>query len=183
MPEAIAALPRDRGYPVPWVSCWANGQFIVRNTPHSGLVRRCGCTPGQGRALIGTPCADRQRRAMRQRLCGTCGRPLTSPMVFIGERDMPYSQEPALHVECAVFSLRACPHLLHHGTSVGVIIASAYGIMESRVLGFDDRGNPIRRLCPAGDGKRTGGALECLIARMPQSALRHPAEAWLAATG
>lgn len=58
----MAALPRERGYPVPWVSCWESGTFELRRTPHSGLVRRClRCIPGVGRAKIGTPRVDQGR--------------------------------------------------------------------------------------------------------------------------
>ena len=65
---------------------------------------------------------DEPRRlsALVRRLCGVCGDPLGSPLVFlVRERDFTesagvidgWSVEPALHPECLRYSVQACPML------------------------------------------------------------------------
>jgi hypothetical protein len=98
MPERIAALPRDkRGYPVPFVVMWdATGpQFAVNEV---ALVAQC----------------------ILEGLCHVCGQRLepepwfaggAANAVMNGEHAV-YIDGP-MHLECAIFSLQACPHLSH----------------------------------------------------------------------
>lgn len=92
LPDRIAALPvAENGYPVPWFVAWDKGKPVF-------------------------PAADGEklRRAVKEKLCWVCGEPLTvrkafviGPMCAVNR----ISAEPPCHVECAVFSVRACPFL------------------------------------------------------------------------
>lgn len=92
MPMKIAKLPRDdRGYPVPWFVHWENGKPVF-------------------------PAADGQkwRLAVKNRLCWVCGQKLPEIMAFVigpmcGINRT--SAEPPCHIECAMFSAKACPFL------------------------------------------------------------------------
>lgn len=92
MPARIKALPRDkRGYPVPWFVQWIDGepQFPIMD-------------PGK-RAL-----------AVLEKRCWVCGERLGQYMAFVvgpmcGINRT--SSEPPAHLECANFSVRACPFL------------------------------------------------------------------------
>lgn len=180
MPPQIAALPRERGFPVPWVADWADGNETVQLDPVFGRVLICDCVPGQGRAKLGVNCAVRQREGMRERLCGTCGNPVTGPTVMIGSTDMLYSLEPGLHADCAVFSLLACPKLVHAGSRAGVVVLDDYTLMEDRILGVDPEEQMlVRHMLPPLLGALSGGVLAFLAAVIPQNAQRHSAADWL----
>jgi hypothetical protein len=92
IPPAIAALPRDsRGYPVPYFVQWIEGEPDFRIIDPAKL-RAC--------KVAG--------------LCWVCGKPLPEryafvigPMCAINRT----SQEPPSHLECANWSVRACPFL------------------------------------------------------------------------
>lgn len=92
LPIRMQSLPVDaRGYPVPWFVEWINGapEFRVMD----------------GRKLV---------RAVREKLCWVCGKPLGSFLAFtIGPMCAVnrVSSEPPSHRECAMFSARACPFL------------------------------------------------------------------------
>jgi hypothetical protein len=180
IPPQIAALPRERGFPVPWVADWSNGKETVGIDPQLGRVLVCRCTPGQGRATLGVNCSVRQRQGMRDRLCGTCGIPLTGPMVMIGEKTMPYSLEPGPHLDCAVFSLLACPKLVHASESAGVVVMDGYALLEDRILGIRD-GALVRHLLPPVLGAVSGAVLAFLVAVIPDNAHRFSTADWLKA--
>ncbi|MFG2076884.1 hypothetical protein [Nonomuraea maritima] len=121
----------------------------------------------------------RQRQGMRDRLCGTCGTPITGPMVMIGETDMPYSFEPGLHIDCAVFSLLACPKLVHASERAGVVVLDDYALLEDRILGARPDGELVRHLLPPILGALSGGALAFLVAVIPDTAQRFRTADWL----
>ncbi|MET7334267.1 hypothetical protein [Nonomuraea sp. NPDC005650] len=177
-PPQIAALPTERGFPVPWVADWADGEERVEFDPVYGRTLICDCVPGEGRATLGVNCSMRQRQGMRQRLCGTCGNPLTGPMVMIGEKDMPYSLEPGLHVDCAVFSLLACPKLVHASERAGVVVLDGYTLLEDRIFGVCD-GELVRHLLPSLLGAVSGAVLAFLVAVIPDNAQRFRTADWL----
>jgi hypothetical protein len=92
IPKGIAALPVDRGYPVPWFVGW------VDDKPDFRVIRPGGV-----------------RDAVKGDLCWICGRPL-----FLGRRAYVIgpmcavnrvSAEPPSHIICADWSARACPFL------------------------------------------------------------------------
>lgn len=92
MPTPIAQLPRDeRGYPVPWFVAWENGKPTF-------------------------PVADGHKwhLAVRNKLCWVCGKKLGPMMAFVigpmcgVTRTSP---EPPCHIDCALFSAKACPFL------------------------------------------------------------------------
>lgn len=94
MSHRIASLPRDeRGYPVPWFVAWIDGKPEFR------------CAAG-----------EKLQQAIDGRLCWVCGqkidrrKPLAfviGPMCSINR----ISSEPHCHLDCAVFSAKACPFL------------------------------------------------------------------------
>lgn len=93
MPANIRALPRDeRGYPIPFFTALAYGKPDLRFADFRKVVI----------------CAQR-------RVCWVCSKPLRlGSMAFVsGPMGVAnrYGSEGALHVECARFSLRFCPHL------------------------------------------------------------------------
>jgi hypothetical protein len=76
--------------------------------------------PG-GRFVLGVVDAARQEHALRQRLCGVCGRRHGPRMVVLArERDLGrgLSAEPPLHPWCATYTAAVCPavsgHLQHY---------------------------------------------------------------------
>ena len=92
MPERIANLPVDRGYPVPW--------FVARmpdGTPEFRAMDR-----------------EKWRQAVNHRRCWVCGDPLgkwlsfvVGPMCGVNRT----TSEPPCHLDCAVWSARFCPFL------------------------------------------------------------------------
>lgn len=92
LPRNMRDLPVDkRGYPVPWFVDWVNGEPEFR-----AMDRR------------------KLHRAVKERLCWVCGKPLWREMVFvIGPMCAinRISSEPPSHRECAQFSARGCPFL------------------------------------------------------------------------
>jgi len=104
LPERMRRLPVDaRGYPVPYFVAWfdAAGAATKRGvgTPdfrmvHPGTIARC----------------------HTDALCWVCGQPLGSYKSFvIGPMNAlsRTSSEPPSHLDCADFSARACPFLVH----------------------------------------------------------------------
>ncbi|MFI6179727.1 hypothetical protein ACIA8R_29580 [Nonomuraea sp. NPDC051191] len=179
IPPQIAALPQDRGFPVPWVAEWNSRTETVAVDEQFGRMLACDCAPGQGRATLGVNCAVRQREAMRDRLCGTCGTAIIGPMAMVGTRDMPYSVEPGLHLDCAVFSLLACPRLAHAGGRAGLVVMDRYTLMEDRILGVNPDRTLIRHMLPPLLGAISGGVLAYLVAIIPSTAQRFRATDWL----
>jgi hypothetical protein len=104
VPERMRYLPLDhRGFPVPWFVAWLDGDGKLANagepdvTPDFRVV--------DTRKFV---------RAVRERRCWLCGRPLgrflafvIGPMCAINR----VNSEPPSHRECAEFGLRACPFL------------------------------------------------------------------------
>src|SRR4029077_1545800 len=96
MPKSIAALPVDpRGFPVPVFVGWMAGKPEFRGAA-----------------------AAKQRLAIEERRCWTCGEKLNNrvsfiigPMCVINR----VSAEPPSHPECAAYSVLACPFLSRPG--------------------------------------------------------------------
>lgn len=99
MPARIARRPRDhRGYPVPWFvedprtpEEIARGEWDFRITSGAKFVA-----------------------AIKRRLCWVCGEPLGRSLAFlIGPMCAVnrVTSEPPSHLECALWSARACPFL------------------------------------------------------------------------
>lgn len=92
IPAGIAALPRDRGYPVPWFVAWIGGKPDFRVIKPGAITN-----------------------AIEQSLCWVCGRTIigrrayvVGPMCAVNR----VSAEPPSHVKCADWSARACPFLV-----------------------------------------------------------------------
>jgi hypothetical protein len=102
IPRPILALPRHRGYPVPWFVEWIEGDpprpmDIGKGTPDFRIMSR-----------------ERLLRAVKYRLCWVCGQQLNGyvsyvagPMCAINRT----SAEPPSHPSCAQWSAKACPFL------------------------------------------------------------------------
>jgi len=91
-PSFMRHLPIDkRGYPVPWFVDWIKGEPEFRAMDPRHLVK-----------------------AINQRLCWTCGKPLYQEEVFvIGPMCAinRISSEPPSHRECALYAATNCPFL------------------------------------------------------------------------
>jgi hypothetical protein len=93
-PDRVKMLPvDDRGYPVPYFVAWVEGkpEFRVMD-------------------------ADKWRACVTQKLCWVCGQRLGRNLAFvIGPMCAVnrISSEPPSHLECAEFSVKACPFLLN----------------------------------------------------------------------
>lgn len=91
VPDRIAALPKHRGYEVPWFVTWYDGVPDFRVADHIKL-----------------------RDAVRFGLCWVCGQRMgrnaafvIGPMCAINR----VSSEPPAHRDCAIYSARRCPFL------------------------------------------------------------------------
>lgn len=92
IPDRIAKLPRDkRGYPVPWFVMWIDGEPKF-------------------------PIADYRKRAqaVNENLCWVCGDVMGANKAFVIGPMCGVNRttaEPPAHLECALFSVKACPFL------------------------------------------------------------------------
>lgn len=93
LPDHMRALPVDaRGYPIPWFVKWIDGKpdFRVlddekfKKSVRFNLCHVCGNKLGRHRSFIGGPMATLQR----------------------------ISGEPPMHLDCALFAVKACPFML-----------------------------------------------------------------------
>jgi hypothetical protein len=94
MPERIKRLPvAANGYPIPFFVA------IVEGKPDFRVA-----------------CELKRVRCRRENLCWVCGEPLTWWVGFVGGplsiKNRHFSDGP-MHLECAEFSLRVCPHILN----------------------------------------------------------------------
>ena len=105
LPRRIARLPKDdRGYPVPAFVEW------IRD----GEAAKIGAPGAKPDFRYARP--DFRARAFKQGLCWVCGDPtgthkvyVIGPMCVINRTTM----EPACHRDCAEFTAKACPFLIH----------------------------------------------------------------------
>jgi hypothetical protein len=150
MPARIARLPRDeRGYPVPRFVPWVkDGEFARRLDPLAKPEFRY---------------ADPQfrSRAFHHGLCWVCGERLgvhkvygLGPMCVVNR----ITSEPAMHRDCAEWSARACPFLIHprekrNEKNINPIAGNPGGLMIKRNPGcvalYE---TPIAKAIKAGDG-------------------------------
>jgi hypothetical protein len=92
IPTTLAHRPTVGGLVVPWISI------------HHG----------DGRYVLGAVHHTRVEQCFIHRLCQIDGQPLGDTSVFLmRQRDLDrrMSSEPAMHPECAAYSIRACPML------------------------------------------------------------------------
>jgi hypothetical protein len=93
LPANIAKLPVDeRGYPVPWFVSWPNGKPEFR--------------------MIDGP---KIKLAIIQKRCWVCGTRLRGPKTFVIGPMCTVNRntaEPPCHLECAEFSVKACPFIM-----------------------------------------------------------------------
>jgi hypothetical protein len=94
MPPQIARLPRDRrGLPVPWFAAWQDDQPIFTHADPRKWVS-----------------------AVRHGKCWICGEPLGRNVAFVLGPISAINRitsEPAQHLGCAIYSVRACPFLIN----------------------------------------------------------------------
>lgn len=145
MPEAIAALPRDRkGFPIPWVAEWSSRVGDNMELTHGGRVVQlnCNCAIGEGVPMLGQQCPTRQRRCMDERLCQVCSLPIygDEDVYFVGSLDGNVFWEPPLHEQCARYSLQVCPGITRR-PGVGVQATRAYTLHDKFDFNPDDQRN------------------------------------------
>lgn len=92
IPERLAHRPTRSGLVVPYISI----------------------TTGDGTAHLGQTRTKAVAECIVYRWCQICGRPLdrSRPLLFLATQqciDEGFSTEPALHPECAAYSIKACP--------------------------------------------------------------------------
>lgn len=141
MPSAIAALPRTEiGMPIPWISGWDSDDKDHPVREHNGqLVTRCDCRIGVGVPNLGGLCPERQRAGMLEMLCDACGEP-GSEGIFLGSAACQIFREPALHLACAVYSVKVCPGIRAKADTFGVHFATEYTMLDEVVTGLDEAG-------------------------------------------
>ncbi len=93
IPPRLRARPRDkRGYVVPFA------QFIAEGGEPNFTVMD----------------HDKTLTCLRRRWCGLCGQPMGKHVHFVGGPkcvENRFFYDPPMHRECAIYALRACPHL------------------------------------------------------------------------
>lgn len=111
------------GVPVPFTTSWTGeARTFVGLCPHARCdAIRQESAPGAGKPVFAYPHFDRQRKAIAERLCDLCGKPLkTSTKVSLSHaRPIAHSArgfeilqvEPMLHRDCAAICLQHCPSL------------------------------------------------------------------------
>lgn len=90
IPQWLADRPTVGGLVVPWI------------TPRTT----------DGRYLLGTIEESLVAAAFQDRLCGVCGKPLADRLVLLmrlADLRLRTSHEPALHPQCAAYTIAACP--------------------------------------------------------------------------
>jgi hypothetical protein len=90
IPAWLADRPSAGGLVVPWI------------TPRTA----------DGRFLFGGVDRTKMERALRERRCGVCGQPLGHPLVLmmrLSDLAAQCTVEPALHPQCAAYTIAACP--------------------------------------------------------------------------
>lgn len=106
VPRGIRELPVDeRGYPVPWFVQWVDEDNRATE-------------PGHGTPEFRVMDSRKLERAIAEGLCWVCGRHLgrlgsfvLGPMCAVNRN----SAEPPSHIDCALWSVRACPFLTRPG--------------------------------------------------------------------
>jgi hypothetical protein len=165
MPKHVARLPLIGGMPIPYTTVFLNHDPHLNGDPsYTGYdetgsrIEKCRCEFGVGRPLLGKPCPDRQRKAMLERRCVTCGRVIgvKSELIFIGvavheeHPEVCYSIEPPAHPECAAYSVLVCPEMIKKASKVTIARCRTYELAQIVVtLGPD--GELQHRLAPLGE--------------------------------
>ena len=92
MPEQIAKLPKDeRGYPITYIAAYINGK-----------------------ADLGIQDTAKVQSCVREWRCHVCGEKLGKLGYFIAYEPVPKRPrflDPAVHRDCALYSLQVCPYL------------------------------------------------------------------------
>ena len=89
-------------------------QRLAHRPTVGGLVEPYISMRAGERVLLGQVKGIKVARCIVEQLCQICGRPLIpgAPFLFLGTQhvlDEHFSAEPALHPECAAYSMAACP--------------------------------------------------------------------------
>jgi len=193
-PAAVAALPiTGAGLPVPFTTLYRpDDGRDVRYTVSAtrGPMCACKCKFGIGRALIGVQCVNRQRRAMRNRLCGVCGQSLHTgdDIIFVGQCEpfapdgaagptIPATVEAPTHPACTVYSALTCPSLMRDPDTTRLAVMSQYDLADQLLTGYNTRGEPRYVLAPQATNHRLLGALNSY------AALLHPENGRLTTLG
>jgi hypothetical protein len=112
LPPQIEALPKEpkRGFPIPYVAEWSHDGDYDLEIRNGYAVMTCSCKIGVGVPDLGNQCPVRQRQCMSLTICGACGETITEgTYYFLGGSSLKYFVEPALHEECALYSIQVCP--------------------------------------------------------------------------
>lgn len=103
IPPRLAYRPRDhRGYVVPYAQFIDNDGVPKFQVMDDTKVRKC----------------------LVHRWCGLCGQPMGKHIYFVGGLSCEangYFYDPPMHLECAEFALRTCPHLARSKGRYGAI--------------------------------------------------------------
>lgn len=192
-PKRAAGLPKIGDMPVPYTTMYVNHAPALPGDPtYNGYddtgspISKCRCQFGVGRPLLGKPCPDRQRKAMLERRCVTCGRVigLKSELVFIGvavhehRPELCYAIEPPAHADCAAYSALVCPRLIEKGDKVVIARCRTYELAQL-VANLGPDGKPHLHLAPLGERVRDG--IIDLYAAFPDpaTAIQAPLTEWL----
>lgn len=164
LPNQVARLPKIGDMPVPYTTMYVNHDPDLPGDPtYTGYddtgsrIEKCRCQFGIGRPLLGKPCPDRQRKAMLERRCVTCGREISlkTELVFIGAAvhehhpEVCYSIEPPAHPDCAAYSTLVCPRLIAKADKVVIARTRAYELAQM-VASLGPNGQLEHRLAPLG---------------------------------
>jgi hypothetical protein len=184
MPRYVAQLPLIGGMPIPYTTLFVNHDVHLTGSPvYTGYddtgspIEKCRCQFGVGRPLLGKPCPHRQRKAMRERRCVTCGRVIgpKSELIFIGvavhdeHPEVCYSVEPPAHPECAAYSVLVCPEMIRKASRVTIARCRTYDLAQMVAIpAVGPDGKPGHKLAPLGEPVR-GGIID-LYAAFPDPA-------------
>lgn len=128
--------------PVPWVTCYRDGSdaYDVRRTA-DGAAYVCDCVPGEGKPILGQQCPSRQRRAMSERRCSSCGDRIKGVALFPGVYihvaqgfNVPpgtaLTAEAPTHPRCLAYSALACPRLDGAPSTLVVPVIGDYPLLD-----------------------------------------------------
>lgn len=178
-PAAVAELPTTGlGLPVPYITAYRpHDGHEVHHTINTGrgLLCVCSCKLGEGRPMIGVQCVNRERQAMRKRLCGVCGQSLrpADDILFLGIGEavidnhgvsVPTSIEAPTHPECTAYSALTCPRLMRDPADVVLAVMKDYELADSILVGYDENEQPRYNIVPHGTDRRNLGALNSYVA-------------------
>lgn len=190
MPRHVAQLPTIGGMPIPYTTKFADPATgaepqYVGTDRNGSAAERCGCVFGEGKPLLGHPCPHRQRKAMVQRRCVTCGRKIgaKTEVIFIGvatkvgDVEHPYSIEPPAHRDCAAYSVLVCPRLIAKADKVMIATCRQYHLGQMVATLQSGTSNVRHHMAPMGE-KVTDGIVD-LYGAIPLGGYLMPLSTWM----